>query len=311
MTAVDTIEKRSGHFLALEEVERRKADFREYVLIHPNLTREEVRKSRTIDNLRGTVYGGKVEIALYDAITRRSAPNDVPAEDFRPLVSYIVSKICYRIKRSGLPVPSSEDMKQEGMIGVLKAQQKHDPKYATNQALSFFHKSISNGIWRSLAYEFAPFKIKGAPVAKMVTLCRYELSAAEARKIEKLAFSDRGYKDEFLDAGVKLCGKKNLGIKALKNVPERSEEEREDDRDMLRKDLDFLMNNLEEREKEILLARLQGQTLDTLGKSLNISGTRVNQIEMESLDQLVQNMTLLRAVQHPCGKRLYREYFEK
>ncbi|MDP1694353.1 MAG: sigma-70 family RNA polymerase sigma factor, partial [Candidatus Woesearchaeota archaeon] len=266
--------------LSPEEIERSKTVLEEYVLSHPHLTYEEIRGNRDISNVLRSLYKGKIKRALYDIITRGSDLKDVPAQDFRSLVSYMVSKIRHHIEKSGLPIPPLEDMKQDGMVGVLKAQQKSDSKYALEQNSAFLRKSIEWHIWNGLEYSFSPVRFPKNLIKGVVNLHRYKFSAAEAKKTN-IRESLESHSEKTLDQLVRLSKKRYKGMKFLANIAD-SSEEREEDRSAVRSDLEVLMSRLSERDKEVLFSRLKGQTLEEIGAHLGLTDVGVYHIEQRS-----------------------------
>ncbi|HLC72880.1 MAG TPA: sigma-70 family RNA polymerase sigma factor [Candidatus Nanoarchaeia archaeon] len=308
-TTIEARERTLWNALSDEEIGRRKTALRRYALAHPDLTLSETWKDRILNKLLKP-YQGKVLRALYDVITNNSAFNQVPAENFRCLVSYVASKIRYGIERDGLPVPPLEDIKQEGMVGVLKAQKGYDKRYVATQHLAYVCKSIKGSIWRGLKDSFGIVRIPSDIIQIAVILHRYGFSAKEARNERGIKVYLGEYRDETIDRLAGLIRGENLGLDVVVNTPNASKEEREG-MSAVHSDLKVFMSTLNERNQEVLLSHAEGQTLMQIGKRLHITRERVRQIEEKSLARLRRRMTSLLAFNDPHAIRLYREYFEK
>jgi len=109
--------------LTPQEIKQRKDLFRDYIATHPEFKWTDIYNNKELSKLL-YAYKGKVTLAIYDAVTQEQNPRDVSAEKFMPLVSYVSSMISNRFEKAGLAKPSLEDMKQDGMVGVLDAQEK-------------------------------------------------------------------------------------------------------------------------------------------------------------------------------------------
>ncbi len=306
-TSIEIGERRRGR-LSYEEIERRKAVLREYVHTHPDLTQGDILRSRTLQKAV-EIYDSKTTRAIYAAITNGSSPKDVPPENFLPLVSYMVSKRRRFLKKSGIADPSVEDMKQEGMVGVLKAQQGYRGMRIFEQDVAYMHLSISRQLWKGARVFCNPISFSPSLMSRIATICRYEYSAAEARKVD-FGISWPKYRDETIDRLSAIVRGKRMNLQALVSM-QTSLEERREDMSAVRQDLEVFLSRLSEGYRAIMIARAEGQTLQEIGDGLGLTSQRIGQIVKKAQRSLVRYIRNLLADGNPLAQRLYREYFEK
>ena len=299
--------------LSPEEFRRRKVEFRDYVISHPDLTWREIWSNKDVANLLYP-YRGKVERGIYNSVSDGQNLRDVPVEDFRALASYIASKEIERFRRADISIPDIEDLRQEGMIGVLKARDKLDENRNVFECGRYTSMLIRRQIRGSLRNYFGPVSLpQNCAIRKLTFLCRYGFSAQEMREKRGDEFFEG--RSETIDAQARLLNAKNLGLGILESSPDLSEDLRSDEvsyivQDLLRNALD---DSLSKREKSILCSILSGKTLEDVGNNQDkpITKQRVEQIKIRALGKLRRHIRDLVLTDDPNGTYLYNSYFYK
>ena len=139
-----------------------------------------------------------------------------------------------------------------------------------------------------------------------------EHSATEAKRVKGNEFLRR-FSDKSIDAQARLWKAKNIGLGKLKNIPAEIDEVTENS-SLVRKDLNYVMGCLSEREKEIVMARFcEGKLMREIGgiQNFGISRQRIDQIEKRALHKLRECVKILRETGNSVAQRLYIEYFER
>lgn len=223
-----------------------------------------------------------------------------------PLVKKIAAKC---IHCSSL---SNNDLVQEGILGLITAVEKFNPALGAKFE-TYAQWWVKQAMFKAISEQSYAYNI---PVYVQETLSRYkktkqDLEQKENREVakkdvaKKLNLSEEKI-DTFLnvfnkalsiESGSKLTNNKELCLAEIIEDEKQNVEKQVIDIE-LRKDIKKALDNLKEKEKNVLILRFglenkQKQTLEAIGEYYNVTKECIRQIEKKALNKIRINNSLI------------------